>query len=336
VATSHVRRDASPPGADGGRSGPRGAPEGPTDLPARSWRAVLRRSIREFRDDNLTDWAAALTYYAVLSVFPALIVFVALIGLCGSYPQTSDALLDIVGKVGPSSAVETFRGPITGVVTNRGGAGALLGIGLLGALWSASGYVGAFIRASNAIYEVEEGRPFWKLRPLQIAVTIFMVLGAALVALSVVATGNLARAVGDAVGVGHTAVTVWNIAKWPVLVVIVVTMFAVLYYVAPNVRLPRFRWLTPGGILAVAIWLLASAGFAVYAAMFGSYNKTYGTLGGVVIFLVWMWLTNLAVLLGAEFNAEVERQRELETGMPAAEEQLQLPPRDERRTDRVR
>jgi membrane protein len=303
-------------------------PAGPTDLPGRSWLAVVRRSVREARDDRLTDWAAALTYYAVLSLFPALIVFVALIGLFGSYPRTSDALLEIVARVGPRSAVDTFRGPITGIVQNRGGAGALLGVGLLGALWSASGYVGAFMRAANAIYEVEEGRPFWKLRPLQIAVTILMVLGAAVVAVCVVATGGLARAVGDAIGVSGGAVSAWNVAKWPVLALVVVTMFAVLYYVAPNVHLPRFRWLTPGGILALVIWLVASGLFALYAAMFGSYQKTYGALGGVVIFLVWLWITNLAVLLGAELNAELERQRELDSGQPQAEESIQLPPRD--------
>jgi membrane protein len=321
------RRNGS--GAHGeGRAAPESGPEGPTDLSGPSWKAVLRRTVREAREDGLTDWAAALTYYAVLSIFPALIVFTAIIGLFGSYPATSDALLEIVGQVGPESAVETFRGPITDVVQNRGGAGALLGVGLLGALWSASGYVGAFMRAANSIYEVREGRPFWKLRPLQIAVTILMVLGAAVVAVSVVATGGLARAVGDAIGLSDGLVTAWNIAKWPLLAVIVVTMFAVLYHVAPNVRLPGFRWLSPGGILALVVWLVASAAFAVYVSAFGSYNKTYGALGGVVIFLVWMWLTNLSVLLGAELNAELERGRELASGQTAAEDQIQLPPRD--------
>ena len=288
--------------------------------------AALKRTFREVRDDNLTDWAAALTYYAVLALFPGLIVLVAILGLAGQHPETTNALLDIVRDVGPASAVDTFRGPIESVVKSTGGAGALLGVGLLGAIWSASGYIGAFIRALNAIYEVDEGRPFWKLRPLQIAITVAMVLLLALVAISIVITGPLARSIGDEIGLGDTAVTIWSIAKWPVIVVIVMGMFTVLYYVAPNVRQPRLRWVTPGGVVAVLVWLFASFGFALYVANFGSYDKTYGSLGGVVVFLVWLWLSNLALLFGAEFDAELERQRELEAGLPA-EESIQLPER---------
>jgi membrane protein len=304
-------------------------PTSPRQLSRREWLAALRRTVREIRDDHLTDWAAALTYYAILALFPALLVFVALVGLFGQYPKTTDSLLQIVAKLGPASAVDTFRQPITSVVRDKGGAGALLGVGLLGAIWSASGYVGAFMRASNAIYEVEEGRRFWKLRPIQIAVTVVMVLMAAIVAMAIVVTGPLAHAIGDVIGVGNTAVFVWDIAKWPVLVVVVLTMFAILYYVAPNVRLPAFRWLSPGAVLAIVIWLGSSIAFGVYVRNFGSYNKTYGALGGVIIFLVWMWLTNLALLLGAEFNAELERGRELQAGIPDAAQEIQLPPRDE-------
>lgn len=287
--------------------------------------ATLKRTIREFRQDNLTDWAAALTYFAVLAIFPGLIVFVAILGLLGHHPETTNALLEIVDDVGPESAVDTFRGPIEGVIKSNGGAGALLGVGLLVAIWSASGYIGAFTRALNAIYEVDEGRPFWKLRPLQIVITVAMVLLLALVAISIVVTGPLARSIGDAVGLGDTAVTVWNIAKWPVIVAIVMGMFAVLYHVTPNVRQPM-RWITPGGIVAVTGWLLVSAGFGLYVANFGSYDKTYGSLAGVIIFLVWLWLSNLALLFGAEFDAEIERSRELAAGLPA-EESLQLPER---------
>ena len=288
--------------------------------------ATLKRTLSEFRDDNLTDWAAALTYYSVLALFPGLVVLVAILGLAGQHPQTTNALLEVVRDVGPASAVDTFRGPIESVVKSNGGAGALLGAGLLGAVWSASGYVGAFIRASNAIYEVAEGRPFWKRRPLQIAITLGMVLLLALVSISIVLTGPLARSIGDVIGLGETAVTVWSIAKWPVIVVVVMGMFAVLYYVAPNVRQPRLRWVTPGGVVAVLAWLVASAGFAFYVSNFGSYDKTYGSLGGVVVFLVWLWLSNLALLFGAEFDAELERSRELAAGLPA-EESIQLPPR---------
>jgi membrane protein len=305
------------------------APDAPTDLPAHGWWATLKRTASEFRDDNLTDWAAALTYYAVLSLFPALLVLVALLGLFGQYPQTSNALLDIVGKLGPASAVDTVRGPIEGVVRGKGGAGALLGVGLIGAVWSASGYLGAFFRASNAIYEIEEGRPFWKLRPLQLAMTVVMTLLLALVAIAIVVTGPLASAVGDVIGLGSTAVTLWNWLKWPVMVVVILSMIAALYYAAPNVRQPGFRWISPGSVVALIVWAVASLLFGLYVSQFGSYNKTYGTLGGVIIFLVWLWISNLALLFGIEFNAELERSRELAAGQREAADVIQLPPRDE-------
>jgi membrane protein len=303
------------------------APNKPTRLPVSAWAGVLRRTVREFKDDDLTDWAAALTYYSVLSMFPALIAFVSIVGLLGQHPQTTNAILEIVGQVGPSSAVETFRGPIETVVSNKSGAGIALVVGLLVALWSASNYVGAFMRASNRIYEVEEGRPFWKLRPLQLLVTLVMVLLLAAVAIAIVATGPLADAIGSQIGLGGAAVTAWDIAKWPVLLLVVMFIFAVLYYAAPNVRQPGFRWITPGSVVAVLVWILASAGFAFYVANLGSYNKTYGSLAGVIVFLVWLWISNIAVLLGAELNAEVERGRELEAGDRGAHERIQLEPR---------
>jgi membrane protein len=290
------------------------------------WSVVLKRTVKEFREDNLTDWAAALTYYGVMSLFPMVLVLVALLGLVGQYPQTSDALLRIINDIGPSSAVDTFRKPIQGVVQSKGGAGALLGVGLLGSMWSASGYVGAFMRANNAVYEVEEGRPFWKLRPLQVAITLLVVFLITVVAIGIVITGPIARAVGDEVGLGSQAVTLFNIVKWPVIVLVLLTIVGILYYVAPNVRHRGFPWITPGGVLALLVWAAASAGLAFYAAKFGSYQKTYGTLGGVILFLVWLWVSNLALLLGAELNAELERGRELEAGLPA-EDDLQLPPR---------
>jgi membrane protein len=303
---------------------PRPAPDEPTDLRARSWREVVKRTVREFREDNLTDWAAALTYYGILALFPALIVLVSILGLIG--PSATQPLLDNLGKLAPGPANQIVSGAVRQIASNQGAAGVAFVFGLAGALWSASGYVGAFSRASNAIYEVPEGRPFWKLRPLQIAITMVMILLLAACALAVVITGPLARSVGDLVGVGSAAVTAWDIAKWPVIALAVVTMIAILYWAAPNVKHPGFRWITPGGLLAVGLWVLASAGFALYVAMFSSYNKTYGSLAGAVIFLVWLWISNLAILLGAELNAEVERGRELEAGVPERET-LALEPR---------
>ena len=291
---------------------------------------ALIRTVKEFSADNLTDWAAALTYYAVLSLFPALLVLVALLGLLGQHPQTTNALTDIVAQLAPPAVADTFSGPIQGVIESKGGAGALLGVGLLGALWSASGYIGAFFRASDVIWDVEEGRPAWKLVPLRIVVTIVMVLLLALVLIAIVLTGPLAAAVGGVIGLSALAVTVWNIAKWPVLIVIVMGMIGFLYYISPNVRHPGFRWVSPGGILAVLLWIVASLAFGFYVANFGSYNKTYGSLGAIIIFLVWLWISNLALLLGAEFNAELERGRQMKRGMSADTEPF-LPPRDERK-----
>lgn len=302
-------------------------PDSPTDLDKKSWFGVAKRAFSEFKDDNITDWAAALTYYSVLSIFPALLVFVSLLGVFGDGERTVNALLDIVRQLGaPDDTVSTIQGPIQEVVQQRGGAGALLGVGLLGALWSASGYVGAFIRASNAIYEVEEGRKFYILRPLQILVTIVGVLLLTVITLAIVSSGSVAQAVGDAIGVGDTVVTVWNIAKWPVIIVIVSLMIAGLYHIAPNVKQPKFRWFTLGGFLALILWVIASVAFGFYVTNFGSYNKTYGSLGAVISFLVWLWITNNVILFGAEVNAELERGRELEAGQPA-EEDIQLPHR---------
>ena len=302
-------------------------PGSPTELSKQSWIGVAKRAFKEFKDDNATDWAAALTYYAVLSIFPAMIVFIALLGVVGQGQGTVDALLKIATDAGaPREAVDTLRGPITEVVNQRGGAGALLGVGLLGALWTASGYVGAFIRASNAIYEVEEGRKFYILRPLQIVVTIVGVLLLTIITLAIVSSGSVAHAIGDAIGLGDTAVTIWNIAKWPIIIVIVSLMIAGLYHIAPNVKQPKFKWFTLGGFLALVLWVVASVAFGLYVANFGSYSKTYGTLGAVITFLVWMWITNNVILFGAEVNAELERGRELEAGQPA-EEDIQLPHR---------
>jgi membrane protein len=307
----------------------RRGPDTPTDLTKRSWLGTLKRTVSEFRDDNATDWAAALTYYAVLSVFPAIIALISILGLVVDPATITRVITDVVSQLGPQSAVDTFKGPIEEISKNR--SGALLGliVGVAAALWTASGYVGAFMRASNVIYEREEGRPFYILRPFQLLVTLVLVLMAALVVLSLVVTGPVANAIGSAVGLGDAAVTAWNIAKWPVMLVVVMVMLAILYWSSPNAKPAGFRWVSPGSVLAVVLWIVASAAFAFYVANFGSYNKTYGTLGGVIVFLVWMWITNVAVLLGTELNAETERAREIEAGVPGAEEDIKAPYRRE-------
>jgi membrane protein len=291
--------------------------------------ATLRRTLQEFSEDNLTDWAAALTYYGLLSLFPALIALVSILGIFGDPVATTRTITDVVTQIGPDTAADTFSGPIESITSNRGAAGVLFFVGLAVALWSASGYIGAFMRASNVVYETPEGRPFWKLRPLQVLVTFVMILLLALVALAIVLTGPVVEAVAEPLGIGTTATTVWDIAKWPVLVGVVVCMFALLFYAAPNARVGGIKRVLPGVVVGLAVWLVASVAFALYVANFGSYDKTYGTLGGVIVLLVWMWLTNVALLLGLELNAELERNRELRAGVPRAEKEIQLDARDE-------
>jgi membrane protein len=298
----------------------------------RHWWPVLKRTVGEFKEDNLTDWAAALTYYAVLAIFPALIVLVSILGLVGE--SATQPLIDNLGTVAPGPAKEIFTSAIENLQGDQGAAGVLFVVGLLAALWSASGYVAAFMRASNAIYDMEEGRPVWKTLPVRVGLTVVLLVLLAVSTIAVVLTGALAEKVGDLAGLGSTAVTVWNIAKWPVLLLVVSFMFALLYWAAPNVKHPGFRWISPGGVLAVIGWLIASGAFALYVSNFGSYNKTYGALGGVVVFLVWLWISNIVILLGAEFNAELERERALEDGMRPEDKEPFVEPRDTRKMDR--
>ncbi len=302
-------------------------PGDPTDLPRRSWIAVLKRTVKEFQADNLTDLAAALTYYGVLSIFPMLIVLVSILGLVGH--SATEPLVQNLGKVAPGPAKDIFTSAIHNVDAAQGTAGVAFVIGIALALWSASSYIAAFMRAANIVWDVEEGRPIWKTIPVRIAVTLVTVVLLTLAALAVVLTGGLARQLGDVIGVGSTAVQVWDIAKWPVLVVILIVILGILYWAAPNVKQPGWRWISPGGILAVLLWLLASALFALYVANFSSYNKTYGALASVVVFLIWLWISNTVILLGAEFNAELARERQIRAGRVAADDEPYLTPRNE-------
>ncbi|GAA2404059.1 YihY/virulence factor BrkB family protein [Streptomyces glaucosporus] len=302
-------------------------PDELSDLPKKSWKGVLKRTVAEFRDDNLTDWAASLTYYGILSIFPALLALVSVLGVIGR--SAIQPLADNIGSLTPGPVRAILLSMLEQLQGNQGGAGIALVIGVAVALWSASGYVAAFMRASNAVYDIEEGRPIWKKLPVRVGVTLVLLVMLALSSFAVVLTGDLARRAGDLVGLGGTAVSVWNIAKWPALAVLVSLMIALLYWAAPNARQGGFRWVTPGSLLAVLLWVAASAGFAFYVANFGSYNKTYGSLAGVIVFLVWMWISNIVILLGQEFDAEMQRGRAIQAGRPADEEPY-VEPRDTR------
>ena len=312
--------DLSAPGPDEG-------PDNPAKLKGKGIFAALKRTFKQFSEDNVSDWAAALTYYGVLSIFPGVLVLVSILGMLSDNGQKT--VQDTVSQIAPTQ-IKNLLDQVLNQVSDPGTAGFAAILGIAVAFWSASGYIGAFMRASNAIYDVPEGRPIWKTLPIRLAVTAVIGLMLIFSAVIVVFTGDLARAVGDTIGLGSAAVTTWNIAKWPVLIILVSLMFAILYWASPNARTGGFRWVSPGGIFAVVLWLIASGAFALYLANFANYNKTYGTLGGVIAFLVWLWISNIAIMLGAELDAELERGRAIAAGHPADDEPfLQL--RDDRK-----
>ncbi|MFF3256710.1 YihY/virulence factor BrkB family protein [Actinacidiphila glaucinigra] len=287
----------------------------------------MKRTLREFKEDNLTDWAAALTYYGVLAIFPALLALVSIVGLLG--PTAIDSLINNVSGLAPGAVRDILTTVLKQLKGGQGKALLALIIGVVLALWSASGYVAAFMRASNIVYDIGEGRPVWKTLPLRLAITAAVVILLALTAVGVVFTGTLAKKMGSILGLGDTAVTVWNIAKWPVMLLLVILIIMLLYWAAPNVKRP-IRRVLPGGVLAVVIWLIASALFALYVANFSSYNKTYGAFATPIVALIWLWITNIAILLGLEFNAELERGRAMAGGHPPGDEPY-AEPRDTRK-----
>ena len=293
-----------------------------------TWRGVLWRSAKGYLDDDCMDLAAALTYHAVLAVFPSMIVVVAMVNLVTDGNTAVQSVLDLLDDLGAGAVTgnESFTAVINAVIAQDSSAKVLLSVGLLGALWSASGYVGVFTRASNRVYGVEEGRPFWKLRPLQIVLSAVALVLMALVGTGLVISGPLVDAVGDLVHAGAGARQLWSIGRWPVLVLILMLLLSMLFWIAPNVRRPRFRWLTLGGTVALLAWAAASAGFGLYVANFGSYDRTYGSLGAIIAFLVWLYLANCALMLGVEINAEVQRGRRMQAG--GDDDDPALPPKE--------
>jgi membrane protein len=301
---SRKRADFAPTGAD----------------PTPTTGGTLKRTLKEFSEDGLTDWAATLTYYGMLALFPALTALLSIVGLLTDPQQLTDAITAVV----PAQAADTLNPVIQQIAGNSGAASLGLILGVAAAVWSASGYVGAFTRAANVVYETPEGRKVWKLKPLQLLITLIGILFAALILAMLVLSGPVVDAIGQAIGLGSTAVSVWSWVKWPVMLVLLALMIAVLYYATPNVRLRGFKWVSPGAAVAIVVAVVASALFAFYVGNFGSYNKTYGALAGVVIFLIWFWLINLALLFGIELDAEIERTKELKEGVPRAEKEIQL------------
>ena len=308
-------------------------PDSPTEITKPSWKFIAKKTFREFMQDQCQDLAATLTYFGVLSMFPALLALVSLLGVFGQAERTTSALLDIVQALAPGDTANIIRQPVEELASSPA-AGFTLVFGLLVALWSASGYVGAFGRAMNRIYEIDEGRGFVKLRGTMLGVTVITVLLVAVLAAMLVLTGPVAEAVGGVIGLGPAFLSAWNILKWPVMVALVIVAIAILYYATPNVKQPKFRWTSMGSFIALIVSILSTVGFAFYVANFANYNKTYGALGGVIVLLLWLWILNMSLLFGAEFDAEMERGRQLQAGIEA-EETLQLPPRDTKKSDKM-
>jgi membrane protein len=270
----------------------------------------------------------------VLAVLPGIVALLSLVALVGR-PQTSvDTIYQVLDPLLSADTLRLLRPSIDGLATPTG-AGLGLALGAAAALLAASGYVGAFSRAMNRVYEVEEGRTFLRLRSMQLLVTVASVVLCAVALVILVVSGPVTAAVGNALGVGADVQAVWDVAKWPALAVVVMVLVALLYWATPNVRFSRFRIVTGGSFMAILVWLVASVGVAYYVATVGSDGATPGTLGAAVVALAWVWLTNVALVLGAELDAELERGRELKIGLPA-EEVLQLPVRDDRGTVKAR
>jgi len=325
--TSTAKERQAPPPDD-----PR-KPQSPPQIDKPSWKYALKRSFAEFSRDRCTTLAAALTYYSVLAIFPALLAVVSLVGLFGQAQQTTDLLLGVLRRITDESMVQVLRQPIEQLAQSDA-AGFALVIGLAGAIWSASGYVSAFSQAMNTVYEIDEGRPFWKLRPMVLLLTVILLIIAVAIVLLLIVSGPIAEAIGEAVGLGEVAIAVWSIAKWPVIVILAVLALAILYYGSPNVKQPKFRWMSLGAFVALIVMAIASLGFFFYVINFGNYQKTYGSIAGVIILLLWLWIVNLSLLFGAEFDAEMERGRQLQAGIEA-EESIQLPPRDDRQSRKM-
>lgn len=308
-------------------------PDSPTDLERPPIKLAIKGAISEFGRDQVTDLAAALTYYSVLSIFPAMLALISLLGVVGESEATADAVIDLLRQAGQDQAADLLADPIRNMARSQA-AGVTLVFGLALALYAASNYVNAFGRAMNRIYQIDEGRPIWKLRPQMLAVTVVLVLIAAIIMLGLVLSGEVAATIGALVGLEDQSVQIWNIAKWPVILFLVVLAVAILYYATPNIQQPKFRWISLGAFVAITVWIIATLGFGFYVSNFGNYERTYGSLAGVIVFLLWLWLTNTVLLFGAEVDAEVERARQLQAGI-AAEETLQLPPRDTRNSEKA-
>lgn len=304
----------------------------PWKLTGATWRYSLKRSVAEFSRDQCSDIAAALTYYSVLSVFPALIAGVSLLSLVGEAERTQEFILEMFREMVDASFVESIE-PIVEVVTATSGAGIGLVVGILAAMWTASNYVNAFSRAMNRIYETEEGRSVLVLRPLLYAVTAGLILMVVSAAMMLVVSGPVVEALGNVVGMGDAAMAALDYATIPSLLLVAALCIALLYYCTPNIGQPGAKWVLPGALAAILVMSAATVGVGFYVGNFASYEATYGALAGVIIFLFWIYIMNMVLLFGAQLNSELERGRQLQAGIEA-ERTVMLPERARKGADK--
>jgi membrane protein len=278
--------------------------------------AVLKRTLLSFYDDQMTHHAAALTYYSLMSLFPAVLLALSLLGLVGQYPDTYDAIIEYLRGVAPAAAVEPLDSSLRRALQAKGTATTTLVIGIALALYGTTGVLEAARRALNVVFEVDGGRSFLRRKLVDVASTAVLMLLILTSLVLVFVGGRFAQDLLGFIGLGPDAARAWNLARWPAAVAVAMVVFSFIYYVTPDVRQRAFRWITPGAVVGVLLWLAASFGFSTYISSVGDLGALYGAFAGAVVLLGWLWLTNVALLFGAELNAEIEREKEFGEGVP--------------------
>jgi membrane protein len=286
--------------------------------------AIGKRTLVAFYDDQMTHHAAALTYYSLMSLFPALLIAVSLLGIVGQYPATYDAIVGYLRDVAPASALDALDSSVRHALQSKGTAVTTLAVSAVVALYGATGVLEATRRALNVVFDVKHGRSFLQRKTVDVLSSVVLMTLVLTTLVLVFVGGRFARDLLGFAGLGGTGADVWSVVRWPVAVALAVFVFSFLYYVTPDVEQRSFRWITPGAAVGVAVWLLASYGFSVYISSFADVGAVYGAFAGAIVLVGWMWLSNVALLLGAEVNAAIERDRELHAGAPR-EPTLQLP-----------
>ncbi len=277
---------------------------------------ILKRAALKFYDDQMTQHAGALTYYSLMSLFPALLLGLSLLGLLGEYPRTYNAIIDYLEPIVPSPALSAIDESLRQALERKGTAATALFVSIGIALYGTTGALESARRALNVVFEVEHGRRFFHRKAIDIGSTFFLMGLILLTLMFMFVGGGTARRAFDLLGLGAEAYEVWNLARWPAAIAVAILIFALIYYVTPDVRHRSFRWVTPGAMVGVAVWIVVSAAFGRYVSDFANVSAVYGAFAGAIVLVVWLWLSGVALLFGAELDAEIEREKELDEGVP--------------------